>query len=154
MKKLTFTTLTATAAALALGGATVAFADNHRAKGGDADGDGVITLEEHNSHADAMFARMDANGDGVLNAEDREQLRAEMDGKRGHQYGHRGGKRGGKRMMKLADANNDGAISRAEFDAAAKARFAKMDADKSGTITAEEREAAREAFKARRATQQ
>jgi len=48
-------------------------------------------------------------------------------------------------MLKRADTNGDKAVTRAEFDAVVEAHFAKTDADNSGTITSEERKAAREA---------
>lgn len=42
------------------------------------------------------------------------------------------------------DANNDGAVTRAEAQAAATARFARMDANNDGRLTAEDRAAVRE----------
>ena len=47
--------------------------------------------------------------------------------------------------------NGDKAISRAEFDAATQARFAKADTNNDGSITQAERTAAREAMRAQRA---
>lgn len=52
-------------------------------------------------------------------------------------------------MMRL-DANHDGVITRAEMIAEAEARFAAMDTNKDGTVTADEREAARAAMRAQR----
>ena len=54
-------------------------------------------------------------------------------------------------MLRAADADNNRAITRAEFDAALMQRFARMDADGDGTVTAAERKAAREAMRQRRA---
>ncbi|MEZ5743544.1 MAG: EF-hand domain-containing protein [Sphingomonadaceae bacterium] len=167
MKKLA---LAISAAALVAGGA--AYADHHQGRkgGADTDSDGVVTLAEHNAHAAQMFASMDANSDGVINSDDRDARRearktemfdrldadnngaisrdefmsAERPGKRGegkHRMGMHGGKRGGG-MMKMADTNNDGAISQAEFNAAATARFEKTDANNDGKISKEERQAA------------
>jgi hypothetical protein len=52
----------------------------------------------------------------------------------------------GGRMMRameaMADTNHDGQISRAEFDAAAKARFDKADTNHDGKLTRAERHAA------------
>lgn len=50
------------------------------------------------------------------------------------------GMRGGDRaqMIEQLDANGDGAITRAEVDAAAAARFAEADADGNGFLSAEE----------------
>ena len=64
------------------------------------------------------------------------------DGKRGP-----GGMRGpgrGMMMGKMADANNDGVITKAEFMANAMKRFNDMDANKDGKVTQEERQAARQ----------
>ncbi len=41
-------------------------------------------------------------------------------------------------MFAMADANHDGTITRAEFDAARAARFAQRDADHNGVLTASE----------------
>lgn len=51
----------------------------------------------------------------------------------------------------MADANNDGQVTRAEVEAAATKRFTEMDADKDGYVTKEEVDAARKAkFEARK----
>ena len=170
-------TLKLAAAALLAAGSTAAIAAHHE------DG-GTHTRAEAQAKAAEMFAKMDANGDGVLNAADREahkaqrfakvdtdgngQLsQAELDaareahkGKRGDMAqgpgagkegrkgkhggpGGRGGKRGdmAKAMMMRADKDGDKAISKAEFTAAALARFDAADANDDGTVTAEERKA-------------
>ncbi|HEY0596600.1 hypothetical protein [Sphingopyxis sp.] len=117
------------------------------------------------------FASLDANSDGsVSKAEwdqhgaDRAAKRAERkeqraaaggaegkrDGMRGHR-GKRGGHHGmGGRMMGKADTNGDKAISEAEFQTAALARFDAADANKDGQVTAEERQAQRGAWRAKR----
>jgi len=64
----------------------------------------------------------------------------------GHGWKHRGH---GEGMMKMADTNGDGAISKSEFMAAAMKRFDTMDANHDGQVTKAERQAAREAMKAR-----
>ena len=46
-------------------------------------------------------------------------------------------------MLRRADANGDKIVTKDEFDAVVEARFARFDTDGSGTITAEERAAAR-----------
>ena len=168
---------------------------------GDADGNGVLTRAEAQASATQMFAKMDANKDGKIDATDRAARRAEMQAKRfaaldankdgsvskaewdqhgadraakraergdkradagearggkrgdamrghhGKRGGHGGGRHGGMGggWMK-ADANGDKAISQAEFTASALARFDRMDANKDGQVTAEERQAARRAM--------
>jgi len=66
MRKLT---LTLSAAALALVGAGTLVAQSATERTGpDANRDGTLTRAEHTAHSAARFARMDANGDGVINA--------------------------------------------------------------------------------------
>lgn len=147
---------------------------------------GDMTRAQVEAKAAERFAKMDANGDGVLNPADRAAMRAKMfdridadkngsisraefeamhakraerarSGKRGDRAamaghrmgGHKMGARGGRGMMgKMADANSDGAISRAEFTAAALKRFDAADADRNGTVTQAERQAGRQAMRA------
>ena len=166
---------------------------------GDADGNGVLTRAEAQASATQMFARMDANKDGKIDATDRAAQRAERQAKMfasldadgngsiskaewdkhsadrsakrgargdkradagearegGKHHGMRGGhhgKRGGPHgmMMGKADVNGDKAISQAEFQTAALARFDAADANKDGQVTAAERQAQREAWRAKR----
>lgn len=101
-----------------------------------------------------MFAKLDADNDGSISRD--EFMAFERPGKHRHGMdgatedgpgkhhrwggkGHRGGK-----MMKMADTNNDGKISQAEFIAAADKRFTAIDADNDGRITKEERQAYRQ----------
>ena len=53
-------------------------------------------------------------------------------------------------MMRMADADGDQIITRAEFDAAHDARFAKADADGNGVVSAEERAAMKDERRQRR----
>jgi len=172
--------------------------------GAKADGNATVTRAEAQARATEMFAKMDANKDGKLDAADRAAKRAEMQaaafarfdankdgniskaewdqasadraakraergekraeagepGKRdGHRMGGHHGKRGGHHggpggrggMMMKADTNGDKAISQAEFQTAALARFDAADANKDGQVTTEERQAQRAAWKAKRA---
>jgi hypothetical protein len=107
----------------------------------DTNGDGMISKAENRAAAEARFARMDANGDGTIGADERGKGMGKW--KRG---GRRGAAaegspvpmHGGKRHEMKADANGDGVITRAEFDAHSAARFAAMDANKDGRIDASE----------------
>lgn len=92
-------------AALALAG--VAYAQPGMFAKPDANGDGVVTRSEAQAHADQMFARMDVNGDGKLDQADREARHAAM--------------------FDRIDTNNDGQISKAEFEA--KPRWGKGDGE-------------------------
>lgn len=99
------------------------------------------------------FTAMDTDKNGSLSEAEftaghamMREGKGERAGKRGH-MGH-GGKGG--MMMQNADTNADGAISQAEFAAAALTRFDGMDADKNGVVTKEERKAARAEWKGKR----
>ena len=117
----------------------------------DANSDGVINEADREARARARFESADANGDGMLTfaespaareakKEARQERRAERggenradrrgEGRRGHRMGHRGGMSGemGGGMMAQADADNDGAISQAEFTSYALTRFDSADA--------------------------
>ncbi len=168
-----------------------------------AKGDVTMTRAEAQAHATQMFAKLDANKDGKIDAADRAaqhaerqakmfasrdvdgngsiskaewdqhsadraakraEKRAERGDKRadagvpgeGKRPGMRGpGKRGGHHgmrggMMGKADTNGDKAISQAEFQTAALARFDASDANKDGQVTPEERKAQRGEWRAKR----
>ena len=53
-------------------------------------------------------------------------------------------------MLRMADTNGDKSVSQAEFTAAADKRFAAMDANADGSVTAEERQAVRSERRAAR----
>ena len=102
-----------------------------------------------------MFERADTDGSGGLSeaemraAHDVRRAKMKDRGGREARHGRRGPSRG-MAMLRRADANGDKIVTRAEFDAAAEARFNRADTDGSGVVTAEERQAAREARKANR----
>lgn len=97
----------------------------------DANGDGIIDRSEAAAHPRMAehFDKLDANKDGRITADERPQ-RGRRDGK-----GGRGG-----RMAQL-DINKDGAIDRSEAAKVPKfaEHFDKLDANKDGRITADER---------------
>jgi hypothetical protein len=158
------------AAALAMGGIAIAQSMDGPHKGWDS---GPSTRAEAQQHAAEAFARMDANGDGAINQQDHEARVAEhfasLDtnsdgsltlaefsaGPKGHGK-MRGDKDGmgpggpgghGKMMSKMADTNKDGQVTAAEFTAAALSRFDQADANNDGTVTKEERKAAKQAMR-------
>lgn len=114
----------------------------------DTDGSGEVSLAEMTA---AREARQAKRAERMAMRADRGpgEPGARMGGWHGKRGGHGGmgrGMRGG--MMRL-DANKDGAITLAEFEAGALERFNRHDANKDGKITQEERAAAREAMKQR-----
>lgn len=117
----------------------------------DANGDGVITPEDRKARGEKRFAKLDTNNDGVLSKEEfsaRGNRMGKMHGdKKGKNKHHMGRMgRGGMGHTKMADTNNDGQISAAEFKAAAATRFAKADANNDGTVTMDERRTAMKAM--------
>ena len=79
-----------------------AYASHHQGHGADADHNRTITRAEAQTHAGEMFAKMDANTDGKLDAADRAAHETTMRAEH---------------FAKL-DTNKDGSISRQEFDVA------------------------------------
>lgn len=92
----------------------------------DADGDGVISMAELDAHADLLFARTDANNDGVLSGDEMRALHAMMQSAgvampQGHtppasvdQAGFRSGLRSHATQL---DADKDGRLTVAELGA-------------------------------------
>ncbi len=95
-------------------------------RGADANKDGVITLEEAQTRAVAMFAQFDRNRDGTIDTADRDMMRKEMTEYRVKRFIHHFG------------ADKDGKVTREQFDKVAKERFARMDLDNNGTISRDE----------------
>ena len=130
----------------------------------DLNGDGVLDLADRELRREQRIAKLDTDGNGAISKaerdaarEARQQRRAERMAERGVEgerregkrkmRGMRGGKRGlmGGGMMAGADANGDGRLTAQEVQAHALARFDRIDTDKNGTVTAEERKAAHDA---------
>jgi len=94
----------------------------------DTNGDGKISRAEYTAMSEQRFARMDKNGDGAITADE---------------VGDMAGRGPGGGVM-AADTDHDGKVSHAEFTAMAAARFARMDANSDGDITADEMPAPRQ----------
>ena len=104
-----------------------------------------------------MFDKLDADNNGAVSEGEFMADRGmrgdggpgmDAPGKKGHGRHHRGG-HGMMKMSKMADTNKDGAVSQAEFAAAAMKRFDMADANRDGQITQEERAKMHEAMKAK-----
>jgi len=117
-------------------------------------GDRAMEREAFQERAGRMFERLDADADGFVTQAEAEaagtRMREAMEERRGR-HGERGEHGPGRRAeagpeaaeRRMAafmehDADGDGRISRAEFDAAREARFAALDADGDGRVTREE----------------
>ena len=99
----------------------------------DANKDGKVTRQEYIDARAAQFARMDRNGDGVVDDADARE-RADQSAV---------GKRVAAGMRSRIDTNSDGKISKDEFVNAPTMLFDRFDADKNSELDAKELEAAR-----------
>jgi Ca2+-binding EF-hand superfamily protein len=132
--------------------------------------DGKLDQADRAERQKARFERVDANHDGSVSYAEFAAMQAQRDGARrqhlarggeqpgdragrqGHRAGHRFAMRGfaGRGgMIRMADANKDGAITQAEFQAAALSRFDRLDANRDGTVTRDEAKAARDNMRQR-----
>ena len=132
----------------------------------DANGDGVLNEADKAARMGQMFDKMDTDKNGAINRAEFTAAHSAMGGEHGgmtmggdhkmegHKMGDRGpgmdghrmGSGGGGMMLRMADANNDGAVTRDEAMAAALKHFDKMDANKDGQVTKVERQAAMKAM--------
>ncbi len=131
----------------------------------DANKDGKLDSADREARRTAAFDRIDANKDGMVSRAEFTAMRpamggrgagqGEMRGDGGEHQGMRGhgmrrhGMRGGMMMMRMADADRDGAVTKAEFATAAATRFDRTDSNRDGQITPAERQAARAAMRER-----
>jgi len=122
----------------------------------------AVTRAEAIADADARFARMDSDGDGILTAAERRSFREErreaMRERREQRMAAQGGAagadhanprrdpdRGARGGMGRADrqragaGRDDGVVTRAEFSDRAAQRFDRMDANRDGRLDASER---------------
>jgi hypothetical protein len=129
------------AASAALAVATQAQAqdqDSHRGKHGGWSED--QTRVQAQQRADDFFQRLDLNHDGTVTRTEVDQVRAQMGGS------DAGGGRADRMIARIfGDAQS---VTLAQFEAQALARFDSEDLNHDGTVTAAERQQAREARKA------
>jgi Ca2+-binding EF-hand superfamily protein len=104
-----------------------------------------------------MFDRIDQNRDNVISRDEwarAEAMRGERrtEGRRGGLRGERMAMRGrvGGAMLRMADTNRDERISLAEAQAAAVQRFDRVDLNRDGRVTRDERQQARQQRQAQR----
>jgi hypothetical protein len=120
----------------------------------DVNNDGVLNQADRDAKRGQMFDRLDANKDGSISRDEfmaahgprGEHAGMNGEGREGRKGGgmHRGRHGGGMGMMmvRMADADKDGSVTRAEYDAAVTRHFDMVDTNKDGTITKAERQAA------------
>lgn len=121
----------------------------------DVNNDGTLNQADRDAKRGQMFDRLDANKDGSISRDEFMAAHgprgdhAGMGHERGPGEGRKGGMRHGRHgggmgmmMVRMADANKDGNVTRAEYDAAVTRHFDMVDTNKDGTITKAERQAA------------
>jgi Ca2+-binding EF-hand superfamily protein len=120
----------------------------------DVNGDGVIDQADREARRQQMFDRLDANRDGSISREEfaaqrerRGEARAERGTGTDRSFARRG-MRGPGGMQRGGEAR--GPITQEQFVASALERFDRIDTDNDGTISAEERRAAREQMRTMR----
>jgi Ca2+-binding EF-hand superfamily protein len=82
-----------------------------------------FSMERWRGRGERAFGRLDKNGDGFIDAKDLEPAAAER------------AAAASKRFFRALDVDNDGKVTRDEFNARAKSRFAGLDLDDDGKIT-------------------
>lgn len=123
----------------------------------DVNKDGKLDQADKNARWAEKFAEIDTDKSGSISREEfiahHQQMKGpegrDGDRKAGHGGRGHGGMKGmmmGGGMAMMADANKDGTVTRAEFDAGVKAHFDMADANKDGKITPEERRASMKAM--------
>lgn len=92
----------------------------------DEDGDGKVAISELDARHKEFLAGADKDGDGYITKDEMKAL---------HET------RKGEHMARMfPDANNDGKVSRREFEDASREHFNKLDKDGDGLISKEEME--------------
>lgn len=130
----------------------------------DVNNDGTLNQADRAVKMRTHFTEMDGDKNGSINeAEfmaahearmdkraDRREMKRDRKDKGRHRMGGRGGMGGGMRMLAMADTNGDKSVTKAEFRTAAEARFAKVDTNNDGSISAEERKTQRQNMRGNR----
>jgi Ca2+-binding EF-hand superfamily protein len=88
-----------------------------------------MTEEEFDANTRARFARLDRNGDGVVDAAEVEAALAQRAAR------HKGERKGGQRLLRRFDADRDGTATRDEFMKSVADHFAQLDLNNDGRIT-------------------
>lgn len=93
-----------------------------------------MTRDEYDTNTRARFARLDKNGDGFIDAAEIEaSITQRMEKRHSRMHG-----RMGERLMRAFDADRDGKVTKDEFMASVRKRFAQLDLNNDGKITDED----------------
>ncbi len=126
----------------------------------DVNQDGKLDAADRSAREGARFDQQDVNHDGALSRAEfmaGHQRGPEAGGPEGRRGDHKGGRGkgghgkggyGGGMMMKMADTNTDGAVTRDEFLGAQTKHFDMIDANHDGQLTQAERKAAHDKMRA------
>ena len=145
MKKLTFL-----AGAALLGLAGTALAQPAAPPRGERNAD--VTRQQVIERTQQRFARLDLNRDGNVTRAEFDQARGQMREHRAERRAEHGpgrGMRGRRGMHRQGMFGQQGFVTREQFEQRALARFDRLDADRNGTLTAAERQQARETMRQR-----
>lgn len=125
----------------------------------DKDGSDTLSLAEVRAGAQAMFAKVDSNKDGSLSQDEMRAHHGAMGGSHrgkggphkasGAARGDHGPPPGGRGPMDM-DTDGDGAISLAEAQSTLEGHFTRADANRDGSVTRAEMEAAHRDMHGRR----
>ena len=126
----------------------------------DANHVGMLDQAVRDARQKIRFDRLDSNHDGEVSYAEFTAARSRFDQARDEHRSEHGGRAGGHRLAgrglgaifraeggglaQMADANKDGVVTKAEFEAAALERFERLDANKDGVVTPDEAKAARD----------
>jgi Ca2+-binding EF-hand superfamily protein len=111
-------------------------------EGMDLDHDGRISASEHAAATRRMFATMDRNADGKVSATEMDAAQAQVTGRKPAR-----GDLGSAEKIRTIDRNGDRALSAQEHDDGAKMMFARMDANKDGRLSRAEFDAGHASLK-------
>jgi Ca2+-binding EF-hand superfamily protein len=122
----------------------------------DTDQDGSVSPTEHAAGAKKMFEKMDADGDGIVTAQEMSSAHKDMPTARSDEGASESATGTASRLgksdrpkssaskIKAIDTDGDGAITAAEHEAGARKMFDKMDKDHNGKLSAAEIQAGHE----------
>lgn len=122
-----------------------------RAQMGQRRGDQRMARQGNGAGRAMIFERLDTNRDNMISRDEfarAQELRGQRNGMRGQRLAMRA--RMGGAMLRTADANRDQRISLAEAEVAALQRFDRVDVNRDGRVTRDERQQARQIMRLRR----